>query len=220
MTAASFPLTSVARVAGMPAGVDTNWLHPAEETVYRRFVSPARQLSWLAGRWWAKQRILQLWNLGVAPRELAIVSRSLSGLGSVPTVHVGTQQLSISLSLSHSPRFVAVTVGTGSPGEWGVDLVEHGGCDPARLGWWFHREELCEWTASQWLAGWAAKEAAHKTTQLTFRPRRVRLSPREPNCWDWQVDAFPRSRRGSVQVFQHADFHLAVARLQQVVDAD
>ena len=210
------PRTYVARIAQAPPDLETDWLHPAERAICSQFASVTRRASWLAGRWWAKRAILRDWNLDVAPSELRIESRALSGLGKIPTLYLGTQQLPIAISLSHSSRFVAVTAYDGRPGEWGLDLVEHETRDLHWLHSWFVPGELHGDSAADLLAGWAAKEASHNTTGLEFRPRRLRLHPCDDQAWEWQVLDADEPCRGRVHVYQEYDFRVALARRESL----
>lgn len=209
-------LTSVARIASAPLDVEERWLHPREQAICSGFTAANRRASWLAGRWWAKRGILRRWNLAAAPSELYIESRDEAGLGCVPTVHLRGQQLPLSISMSHSRQFVAVTLGEGKPGALGIDLVEHEAVDPARLQAWFAAGELTDTKTADFLAGWAAKEAAHKTTRLAFRPRQLRLQPRSADCWDWRIADQATATSGQVWVRRSHEFCLAWARRDEV----
>lgn len=199
----------------MAAPNQARWLHPLELARWQRLRSPMRRQQWLAGRWWLKYLLLKRWNLGIAPRDLLIVSHDARNLGIAPQAYVAGERLPVAMSLSHCEEYVAVALNTEQPGSCGIDVVATTAPNASALQTWIAAEEMpghCDQDSSPLHIAWAAKEAAFKTLAgEPFRPGKIRLRPTSHALWQWTYRQADKVVTGNVELQQHAHFILAIA---------
>ena len=199
----------------MAGATQSRWLHPLELARWQRLRSPLRRRHWLAGRWWLKHLLLKRWNLGIAPRDLLIVSHDAQNLGIAPQAYAAGKRLSMALSLSHCDGYVAVAIDAGQPGSCGIDVIDTTTTNLNALKAWITDEEVPggrDNNASQLPIAWAAKEAAFKTlVGEPFRPARIVLRPATASPWQWMYRRADTVITGEVELQQHSRFVLAIA---------
>lgn len=160
-----------------------NWLSAAELDHWRRFRSPVRKDTFLAGRILAK-RLLQERHCAAAncqPAQIAIHSAVNSSTGMRPWIALSGQRLVYALSISHTCDAVFVG-GTNRFGiSVGVDLVRMRKLGAAFERTWLSEDELAllkrnrhDMTSADI---WAMKEAVYKACHHgeAFAPRTVEI---------------------------------------------
>jgi len=168
---------SAAGVASRWGGRWEAWLHPQEAISASKLRDASRRQAWILGRIAARQLLLErVCAPGVCPRQVQIISQRARHQGCAPQVFVDGVLQNWSLSLSHSPTWVAVALTVG--GTVGIDVVDLATVRPDRLAkllgdgpWRDGRSQLS--TA----VGWAVVEAAFKSLggPQSFRPGRFHL---------------------------------------------
>lgn len=191
-------------------GCLADWLHPVELATLSELSGPHRRTGWLAGRWCIKRVLRTLMSLRgqsdltgeVLPTDVAIVSVNGRGKSVRPIVYVGGTALPLSVSVSHSARYVYAAMAVRSNVQLGVDVVD------TATGWanslaatWFTPAEQ-HWLKERGrefdaLRIWTAKESSFKATATTrsFDPRRIEVEIDSPfNGWATSVDSHQRCR--------------------------
>jgi phosphopantetheinyl transferase len=153
-------------------------LRGEEARHYDRIRDAARRRQWLAGRMLARELLCE--SLGLCnDRDLQIVSRNDSGLGSSPRVLLGNRLLDCPLSISHTSRGVLVALGSnGHP--VGVDLCDVAPVAPGFLRLWFTPLEQ-SWIGTdrhRSATVWAIKEAVYKAVSqgAPWNPREIEVA--------------------------------------------
>ncbi len=160
-----------------------DWLSPAERVLWRRFRSPVRKQTFLAGRILAKRLLQERHSAASAckPGQITILSDRPGSSGVRPRVTLAGRRLVYSLSISHTCDRVLVG-GTNRFGlTVGVDLVRM-----RRLGSAFERSWLTGAEATLLRQNqvdmtvadiWAMKEAVYKACNRgeAFTPRSIEI---------------------------------------------
>ena len=168
------------------AGPSIAWLVAAERAELAMLSDERRRREWLAGRWAAKQLLIQASMAGCA-LDVEICSRDAGRRGSRPRIRIAGQPFFGSLSIAHTSKGAIAALAASERLTIGVDLVNldemaavsaSGGF--ARL--WYTPLERC-WIVADQLRRtatlWGIKEAVYKACQRgeTWSPRDVVVWP-------------------------------------------
>ena len=169
------------------AGRSTDWLLSAERAELAMFRDERRRREWLAGRWAAKQLLVQA-GVARAASEVEICSRDDRRRPSRPRIRIGGERFVGSLSIAHTAKGAMAALAACERLAVGVDLVDleclaaaSGNGGFARL--WFTPLERC-WIAAdrprRTATLWGIKEAVYKACQRGegWSPRDVVVWPR------------------------------------------
>jgi phosphopantetheinyl transferase (holo-ACP synthase) len=175
----------------LPAvGRSTTWLVGAERAELAMLSDERRRSEWLAGRWVAKQLLVQA-GMANGASDVEICSRDARRRPSRPRIRIAGRPLVGSLSIAHTAKGAMAVLATSEQLAVGVDLVDladvvsliatGGGSGFARL--WFTPLERC-WIATDRLRRtatlWGIKEAVYKACQQGegWTPRDIVVWPR------------------------------------------
>ena len=158
----------------------TGWLSVEEQHYYGEIGDKSTALSWLGGRWCAKQLLRSA--LGVADSGLPrihIASRNGRQQRIRPWVFLDGQLQSGSLSIAHSSRLATAVLMREQEGSIGVDVSDPKSDASEVQDFWFTSAELawCELGVSPRVV-WSLKEAIYKAVNQgePFRPRALDVS--------------------------------------------
>jgi phosphopantetheinyl transferase (holo-ACP synthase) len=171
-------------------GRSTTWVGAAERAELLMLTDERRRNEWLAGRWVAKQLLIQA-GMAEGPADIEICSRDVRRRGSRPRIQVAGRPVGNTLSIAHTSKGTIAALAASEQQLVGVDLVDladvaalfakRRGRGFARL--WFTPLERC-WIAMdrtrRTATLWGIKEAIYKACQLGegWKPRDVVVWPR------------------------------------------
>lgn len=157
------------------------WLTRGECERWRRIRAPQRAWQWLAGRWLAKQLLLdEVVDRKLSTLDLQIESRDARDRGTRPRVFCRGQLQPWQVSISHSWGTVYVAVALGGRARIGVDVTSRRSLSPAFARFWLTpaEREWCGESAELACCLWSLKESFYKALGegRRFLPRQLDMA--------------------------------------------
>ncbi len=156
-------------------------------------------------------------SIGTCSQDISILSRDRMGRRVAPKIHVLGKEKEFSLSISHTSEWAAAAMSVEKNVRVGIDLTRIETHPPSFARTWFTKKESSELdlqNETELASGWAAKEAAFKSSRIScpFAPLRFRVSASRDQLGHYHVHS--DVEQFTVHTVVVADHVVAIATLE------